>query len=85
LCENFGVKRKLIVEFAEEDSNYEIKGTEITELENQRVTYSFDRGSITASELINRISSKFRIHDLGVREPDIENTIRRIYEERLLE
>jgi ABC-type uncharacterized transport system ATPase subunit len=40
---------------------------------------------IAASELIGRLSTQYRIHDLSVREPDIEATIRRIYEERLLE
>ena len=40
---------------------------------------------LSASELIARISSHFRISDLQVREPEIEDTVRRIYEERLLE
>ena len=37
------------------------------------------------AELISLLSARFRIRDLSVREPDIEDTIRRIYEERLLE
>ena len=49
-----------------------------------QTTYTFDRGKITASALIGRISEKYRIRDLEVREPDIEATIRRIYEEQLL-
>lgn len=40
---------------------------------------------MTASELISRLSARFRVTDLSVREPDIEDTVRRIYEERLLE
>jgi ABC-type uncharacterized transport system ATPase subunit len=40
---------------------------------------------VAASELIGRLSDKYCIHDLAVREPDIEATIRRIYKERLLE
>jgi ABC-2 type transport system ATP-binding protein len=85
LRERFGGKRKLVVEFAEEYAHYEVDGAEITRQDGRSVTYSFARGSITASELIGRLSTKYRIHDLGVREPDIESTIRRIYEERLLE
>jgi hypothetical protein len=34
--------------------------------------------------LNGRLSSQYRIHDLAVREPDIEANSRRIYEERLL-
>jgi ABC-2 type transport system ATP-binding protein len=49
------------------------------------VIYSFERGSTTASELIGRLSAHFRIRDLEVREPDLEDTVRRIYENRLLE
>jgi ABC-type uncharacterized transport system ATPase subunit len=40
---------------------------------------------LTASELIARVSERFRISDLSVREPEIEATVRRIYEERLLD
>jgi len=35
--------------------------------------------------LNGHLSAPYRINDLAVREPDIEATIRRIYEERLLE
>ena len=85
LRERFGGKRKLLVEFAEEYAQYEIDGAEITRQDGRKITYSFERGSVSASELIRRLSTIYRIHDLGVREPDIESTIRRIYEERLLE
>jgi ABC-type uncharacterized transport system ATPase subunit len=53
--------------------------------EGNRVTYRFDRAQISASELIARVSGRFRIIDLQVREPDIADTVRRIYEQRLLE
>jgi ABC-type uncharacterized transport system ATPase subunit len=46
---------------------------------------NFDRQTVAAAELIGRLSEKYRIHDLAVREPDIEATIRRIYKEQLLE
>jgi ABC-2 type transport system ATP-binding protein len=85
LRERFEGKRKLIVEFSEEYPNYEINGADIMEQIDNRVSYTFDRGAIAASELIQRISAKYRIHDLGVREPEIEETIRRIYEGKLLE
>lgn len=60
-------------------------GAEVAERDEMRVTYRFDRGAITASELIGRLSARYRIRDLEVREPDIEATVRRIYEEGLLE
>jgi ABC-2 type transport system ATP-binding protein len=48
------------------------------------VTYRFTRGLISASELIQRLSTQYRIVDLSVQEPQIEDTVRRIYEQGLL-
>lgn len=85
LQERFGGKRSLLVELAEEYADVEIAEAEVVERQGQRVVYQFDRQQISASELISRISARYRIRDLSVREPEIEDTVRRIYEERLLE
>lgn len=84
LQDQFGTKRELIVEFAESYPDIQVPGAVVSEQNNGRVTYQFDRQETSASELIGRLSLKFRIQDLSVREPDIEMTIRRIYEEKLL-
>lgn len=86
----FGGKRALVVDMAEAYGTVEVEGATVVaredgyEGENTRVTYQFDREAVTASELIGRLSVCYRIRDLAVREPDIEDTVRRIYEERLL-
>ncbi len=85
LQDRFGGKRELVVDFAEHYEDVSVVGAEVVERENGRTLYQFDRRTITASELIGRLSTQYRLHDLAVREPDIEATIRRIYEERLLE
>jgi ABC-2 type transport system ATP-binding protein len=85
LQERFGGKRELVVEFAESYELVEVQGAEVTRWEANRVTYRFERKDLTASELIGRLSERYKIKDLQVREPEIESTIRRIYEERLLE
>lgn len=85
LRDRFGGKRKLVVEFIEEYPDIQVPGAEKVGSEGSRVIFQFDRDAITASQLINRLSQHYRIQDLEVREPDIEETIRRIYEERLLE
>lgn len=84
LKRRFGGQRQLIVEFGEEYENPSIEGSQLLKQDSKRVIYLFERNTITASELIGRISAKYRILDLEVREPEIETTIRRIYEERLL-
>jgi len=84
LAARFGGARQLIVELAEVYQNVEIDGAEVLTREGDRVTYQFDRDAVTASELIGRLSARYRIRDLEVREPALEETIRRIYEQRLL-
>jgi len=85
LRERFGEKRQLIVDFAEEYELISIEAAVIADREGSRIAFHFSSQDITASELINMLSVQYRIRDLELREPDIETTIRRIYEERLLE
>ena len=84
LQDRFGGKRELVVDFAETYEQATVEDAEIIEQNGLRVTYQFEQGQMTASELIGRLSAQYRIQDLSVREPDIEATIRRIYEEGLL-
>lgn len=84
LQEQYGGKRVLQVDFAERYEDVSMVGVEMGVYENGRVTYHFDRHQISASELIGQLSAKYRIKDLAVLEPDVEATIRRIYEEKLL-
>lgn len=81
----FGGKRELLVDFAEIYPDVQVEGASVIDQAGLQATYQFDRDVMTASELIGRLSARYRIQDLKVREPEIEATIRRIYEERLLE
>ncbi|HEY3342302.1 MAG TPA: ATP-binding cassette domain-containing protein [Anaerolineae bacterium] len=85
LQERFGGKRELLVDFAEDYADVRVEGAELGERDGLRAVYRFGREELSASELISTLSARFHIRDLSVREPDIEDTIRRIYEERLLE
>lgn len=85
LQERFGGKRELVVDLAEAYGDVTVAGAEVVAHHDLHVTYQFAREEVTASDLIGRLSARFRIRDLSVREPEIEATIRRIYEERLLE
>jgi ABC-2 type transport system ATP-binding protein len=85
LQHEFGGQRQLVVDLAQDYPEVEVEGAQVVERHDRRVTYQFERGTMTASALIGRLSTQYRILDLAVREPDIETTVRRIYEERLLE
>ncbi|MFN8424151.1 MAG: hypothetical protein U0470_12500 [Anaerolineae bacterium] len=50
-----------------------------------RITYAFDRDAVSAADLIAQVTRRLRVVDLALKEPDIEATVRRIYEERLLD
>ena len=85
LRQRFGGERELVVDFAEDYDEVSVEGARTAERDGRRVTYRFSRGDTTASTLIGRLSARYRILDLSVREPEIEATVRRIYEERLLD
>ncbi|HSF83870.1 MAG TPA: AAA family ATPase, partial [Anaerolineales bacterium] len=85
LSDRFAGKRRLLVDMAEDYDGFDIEGAEIVRQEGLQVTYQFERSKITASQLIGRLSARYRLRDLRVLEPELETTIRRIYEERLLE
>ncbi|MCA9975426.1 MAG: hypothetical protein KC413_06735, partial [Anaerolineales bacterium] len=85
LRQRFDGHRELVVEFAETYGEAAVPGAELLAFDGFQATYRFRRQQLTAAELISRVAQQYRIRDLAVREPDIEVTIRRIYEERLLE
>jgi len=84
LVKRFSGERELVVDFAENYASVEIDGARVVDRDERRATYRFARGSISASELIQRLSAQYRIIDLSVQEPQIDDTVRKIYEQGLL-
>lgn len=84
LIARFGGERELVVDFAEVYGDVSIDGARVVAQDGPRATYRFSRDAVSASELIARLTARYRVQDVSVREPDIEATVRRIYEDRLL-
>jgi ABC-2 type transport system ATP-binding protein len=84
LIARFGGKRILVVDFAETYPSATIDGVELVAWNGLQATYAFGREDLSAADLIATLSSRFHIQDLSIQEPAIEDTIRRIYEEKLL-
>ncbi len=84
LMQRFGGKRALLVEFTQAYDDVRVAGADVVSHDALRATYHFDRAETSAADLIARVSARFGVADLAVREPDIEETVRRIYEEKLL-
>jgi len=84
LLNTFAGSRVLSVEFAEFYPEPILPKAEIIIQEGTRVIYNFEREEVSASQLINWLSEKYRISDLEVQNQPIEDTIREIYEKQLL-
>ena len=67
LKERFGGKRQLVVYLAEDYPNVAVEGAQVCEHKGLQVTYEFERQALTASELIGRVSARYRVQDLEVR------------------
>lgn len=85
LQSRFGGERELIVDLAEDVDAVVVPGAAVVDRHERRVTLRFARDAVSASELIGRVAARYRVADLTVREPSVEATVRRIYEERLLD
>ena len=74
----------LKVDFEELYPNLSLPGLPPPQVEGRQAIYSFDLRSTGSAELIQALLARFKIADLEVRRPPLEQTIRRIYEEKLL-
>ncbi|HEX8393557.1 MAG TPA: ATP-binding cassette domain-containing protein [Longimicrobium sp.] len=77
----FGGARELVVEFESAPTDPAIDGLQLIGAEGPRVTYAFDGA---AARPIALVTAHAPVRDIEVREPDVEATIRRIYEDGLL-
>ncbi len=80
----FGGHWHLNVDFTEDYADVSVDGAELLHYADLRAVYAFDRQDLSASDLIGRLSARYSLRDISVREPDAETTIRRIYEQKLL-
>lgn len=84
LVERFEAGRQLSVLVAGNGSTAPIPGLPQPVIQDRRLIFTFDPHEISAPEMIQRVTQHYEVVDLEVRRPDLEATIRRIYEHRLL-
>ncbi len=75
--------RLLIVDYAEEYADVELRHAVIAHREKARVHYRFSLDEISTAELIGEMLERFKIVDMSVQEPEIEEVVRAIYERKL--
>ena len=59
-------------------------GVQLTQVDGPQLWLRFGRDSMPAHELVAWLGARYRLRDVTFQEPEIENIIRRIYEEGLL-
>lgn len=84
LIERFQGRLSLVVTFTEFVPDASLPGMPIPQQDGMVAVYSFDGKQITAAQLIEQIFQRFKVADVEIRRPEIEETIRRIYELKLL-
>jgi ABC-2 type transport system ATP-binding protein len=84
--DRFGLERTLVVDLAEDetlDGPLNVGPATQVRADCPRRWLRFRREEITAAALIAAVSTRYRIRDLTIEEPEIEGIVRRIYEEGL--
>ena len=76
-------ERLLTVDYAEIYPDIGIPKAHVTFQEGARVQYRFSPEEVSTADLIGAILQKFKIIDISVQEPDIEELIKTVYEDNL--
>ena len=76
-------ERILSVDYAESYSDISIPNAQVIYQEETRVQYRFSPEKISTADLIGAILQRFKIVDISVQEPDIEELIKTVYEDNL--
>jgi ABC-2 type transport system ATP-binding protein len=66
------------------DVDLSLPGLDTPQREGSQVIYHFDHRKTAAAELIQHLLPRLPVADIEVRRPAVEETIRRIYEDKLL-
>lgn len=77
-------ERLLRVDYAEDYPDVRVPHAQIMHREGTRVQYRFSPEEIRTAELIGTILEKFKIVDIAVQEPEIEELIQTVYEDNVI-
>ena len=78
--DRFGRERTLVVDLAEDAPPIELPTARQVRADGPRRWLRFNRGDVSAAELIAQVAARYPLTDLTIEEPEIEAIIRRIYE-----
>jgi len=74
--------RRLLVDLKDVDSfSLSLRGVEEVKTNDANVEITFDREKISASDLIKEILDEYEVIDFKIKEPDIEDVVKKMYRE----
>lgn len=79
--QRFGGDSMLVVDLAEPGPPIEVHGAYVERVEGPRQWLRFSRERTTAAALISAVAERAKLQDLAISDPEIEDVVRRIYEE----
>jgi len=82
LKKHYTKKRTLLVQFENAEISINIAHASVVDRQEKKIWFEYDPDAITITSLISEISQHSQIVDLSVTEPDLEQIIRQIYEEK---
>jgi viologen exporter family transport system ATP-binding protein len=81
----YGRQRTLVVDLVEPSAPITVPGAEVVRVDGPRQWLRFHRDTTTAAELVARVAACYPLRDLALEEPAIEDIVRRIYTEGLVD
>lgn len=79
LKETLGSRQTLIIHFEEKVTNLEMGFCSAVQTGENVWQLEFDHHMITAGQIMSEIMQKYRVSDISVRQPDMEEIIRNVY------
>jgi ABC-2 type transport system ATP-binding protein len=73
------------VDLVEPSAPISVPGAEVVRVDGPRQWLRFHRDTTTAAELVARVAACYPLRDLALEEPAIEDIVRRIYTEGLVD
>ncbi len=74
-----GDRREIAIEFERDPGPVELPGAELVRDEGARKRYRFDRGRVSAFDLLRGLEGRYPIADVSLEEAGIEEMIRELY------
>ncbi len=79
--DQYGTHRTLVVALSETADGFAVPGADVESRTGDVVRLRFDRKTISADQLIRRVTERYCVSDVSIEEPELESIIRRIYVE----